>query len=303
MRFVKYGTVILSIIVLLVQLVYAQNNIFSWEGTILDANDEGIPLVHIQVNGSSRHYLFVADEKGYASIRYSSPSLSDSVIISSIGYATIKLHINELKGLSSVGLQSLSYELNGVEVKPQKPKMVTLGNKKSMPIGYAQVGFESQNVLYVPNPGLRGTIMSVNIYMSDISRTAEWRYRPFRLRLYEGSPIGEKELIEEEIVAVLPKGKDNWVTINLSHLNIYLPEKGIGIAVEALPFQYYLEQGYIDKEVTEEGQVNSIAVGWSFDGIYGNRHLESWTFYKYRGWEMTTTKNNYLYRISIKLIK
>ena len=129
----------------------------------------------------------------------------------------------------------------------------------------------------------------------------EWKYRPFRFRLYEGGEGIGKELLKNEIIAYLQPDDNNWVTINLSPFNIDMPSNGVVVSVEALSAEYYINHGYIETVISKNGLVNSISVGWTFDGIRGGKGIESWRYSEYNGWHQRNSKNNFLYKINIEV--
>lgn len=281
--------------------IFPQEQFFSWEGSIKDEIGKRIEYAHIQLNSEHRHYLFMSNEAGDVKIQYSNPKYSDSLIISCIGYTTLQMAISELKEKNYIVIKEASYQINEVTIKPGKCKLITLGNKKNIPIGSSQVSFNAQNALFVQNQYINGKIVSINIYMHNGHKEKNWEHRPFRLQLYDGHPIGGKKLINNEIIVSLPANEKNWVTINLSDFNISMPTNGVTISVEALSKDFYLNNGYIDTVITESGIINSIAVGWTFDGIRGSKGIESWRYSEYNGWHQRNSKNNFLYKINIEV--
>ncbi len=279
---------------------YAQS-FFCWEGTIQEVNGKGVEFAHIQINTIGKHYLFMSNEVGNVKIQYSNSQPSDSLIISCIGYVDMKMSVNTLKEKNNIILENAVYQIGEVIIKPRKCKIVTLGNKKSINIGSAQIPFNGQRALYIQNPSIDGKIVSVKIHMTDGYKVKGSKHRPFRLRLYEGHPMDGKELLDNEIIASLPASKRNWVTINLSQFNLNMPANGITVSVEALSVNFYINHGYIDNVFLKSGVTYFIAVGWSFDGLYGSKGVESWNFLEYKGWYQPQTTNNFLYKINIEV--
>ncbi|MDD2279518.1 MAG: hypothetical protein PHD06_12450 [Bacteroidales bacterium] len=278
----------------------SQEAYVSWNGRIVSEENLSIEFVHIQINANNRHFLFMSDDNGVVNILYNNSSPSDTAIISCVGYETKKIAVSSLASINSIILSKRYYEIGEVVVTPRKCKTVTIGNKKKKPIGHSQMYFNTQSALNILNPGICGKIKSVSIYMYNRYEKA-WKYRPFRLRLYEGGDSIGNELIKNEIIANLPSDKKNWVTINIAPFNISLPSSGIVVSVEALSAEYYFRNGYIESVISKNGLVNSISVGWTFDGIRGSKGIESWRYSEYNGWHQRNSKNNFLYKINIEV--
>ncbi|NHB70371.1 hypothetical protein [Perlabentimonas gracilis] len=278
----------------------SQESYFKWEGRILSKNGKAIEFAHIQINSDGKYLLFMSDANGFVNIMNSAISPTDSVIVSCIGFLTKKMTASSLFSSDSIILTGIHYKIGEVVVKPKKCKTVTIGNKKRRPIGHTQISYNTQSALKISSHNINGQILSVQIYMYNKSET-EWKYRPFRLRLYEGGEGIGKELLKNEIIASLQSDDSNWVTINLAPFKIDMPSKGVIVSVEALSAEYYIRYGYIESVISKNGLVNSISVGWTFDGIRGGKGIESWRYSEYNGWHQRNSKNNFLYKINIEV--
>jgi hypothetical protein len=282
---------------------YPQDTRFNWQGHVVSEDGKPIEFAHIQINAKGKYYLFMSDENGYVDIKYSNASASDSILISCIGFGTRRMLASSLITSHTITLTKTHYTIGEVVVKPQKCKVKTIGNKKRKPIGHSHIGYNSVYALHIVDPKVKGKIEAVKVYMHDMYDKT-WKYRPFRLRLFEGDKIFEKELVHEEIIASLPSDGKNWVTVNLSQFNIDIPDNGITVAVEALSADYYLQHGYIESIISDDFLVNSFAIGWTVDLF--NNSLVSYSF-RARGSSLPREEklktNNYMFQILVKTCK
>lgn len=290
MKTKKIGYTIL--LVLIAVQVYSQNNIYSWSGTVNSTNEERLPYAHIQIKTQKQHYLFMSDEKGSIDIEYYPYTQNDTILVSSVGYKTFMISNDKLTKLKSIYLEKEIYEISEVTVLPKKYKFITLGNLKNSTIRSTQILYDAQKALYIPNNGVNGKIDKVKIYVNDFSE-GKWKYRPFRLRLYDGEKIVGKELINQEIIACLAPKEKNWVEIDLSYFNIDMPKEGLIISVNALSYDYYKNHGYVNSKTINRNRINSISIGTTKNSK-SNLKLESWDYFNQStGWTQKFCKDEY----------
>ncbi len=289
---------------------YAQDGKYTWTGQIKTTNNKKVEFANIQVKTKGSYYLFVADNKGYAEIKYPQYHVTDSVVISSIGYKTKAISCAELKQKKIVMLEKEIYNIDEVVVKPIKYKTIKLGNKNWFTIRSSQISFNFQSGIYIPNDkNIKGKLTTVRVYMHSFFHK-NWKYRPFRLRLFEGKYPFKKEITQDTIIASLKTKRGHWVNIDVSNFNIELPKNGIFVVVEALSFEYYKKNGYITHSCIDGGVTNSISIGATggpktrdkvicYDRYNGNEaHL-----IQLKKWKQTDKNWYYLIQIKVKCRK
>ncbi len=223
----------------------AQNTKYIWMGKIKSEDKKTVEFANIQVIAKGKYYLFMSDNNGNVEVTYPEYHTSDSVIISRIGYKTKKISCSELKHKEVLIIETETYKIDEVIVKPAKHKIKKLGNKNWFTINSYSIGFKSQAGLYIPNRGIEGKITTVRVYMSNFS-DKNWRYRPFRLRLFEGGYPFNKEITKAPIIASLKRKRGHWAEIDISNFNFDFPKNGVLVVIEVLPYQYYKQNGYIN---------------------------------------------------------
>lgn len=295
------------IVILILRIIdtWAQDRSLVWNGQVVSKQEKGIEFVNVQIKSGSTRYLFTTDEQGYLSILYNNVSIEDSVSITCIGYKTQKISCNTLNTLKQIKLEEDVYLIGEVVVTPQKVKLVKFGNLRNFTFRSSQISFDNQSAIYIPNTGIDGKIMSVRVYMIDYA-SHDWKYRPFRVRLYDGTQIVGKELIKEEVIASLKPNKNHWVDIDISQLDLSFPKSGVVVAIQALSKEYYLKNGYIKSETIRshgKDRINSISIGWASDGGSDSK-LQSWMYInKVTGWTQKYNfdeKGNFLIQITVK---
>lgn len=276
----------------------AQNKDYTWKGKVGSKENNEIKFAHIQVQADGHYYLFMTNDDGYVEIIYPNFNITDSVLVSSIGYKTKKISCSDLKQKELIILESEIYQIKEAIITPKKYKVKKLGNKNIFTIRSDQIDFNQQHALYIPNRGIEGKVTSVRVYMHDFSEK-EWKYRPFRLRLFEGDFPFEKEIIEDKIIASLETKVGHWVEIDLSNFNIDFPQNGILVAIEALPYDYYKRHNYIEHRVVR-GRINSFSIGFTAD-TKTRDELRCYSRYYDRDWKPVKDKNwYYLIQITVQ---
>lgn len=282
--------------------LYAQKDSFAWSGLVLSQNHTPLEFAHVQVISKGKHFIFMTDHKGYVNIRYENYSDTDSLMVSSMGFETKRVLCKSIVESDHIMLASKVYELNEVIIKPGK--RITLGNPARSSFRSGQISFNSIGALYIPFDGTKGQIMKVRIYMHDFSQR-DWKYRPFRLRLFDGESVVGNELISDTIIAKLGPKSSHWVEIDISHFNVEMPESGVFVAVQGLSKEYYLQNGYIESATIREGKsmrVNSFSIGITKDNRSG-QDIRSWHYLSSRyGWFQRTFGNNLYYYYMIQII-
>ncbi|GHS89513.1 hypothetical protein FACS1894201_10880 [Bacteroidia bacterium] len=229
----------------------AQNNVFTWNGKIVDKNNENIPNVHVQLNANGKIFLFTSNTEGIVEIMYGNSQDTDSIIISSMGYKTVRTTIRQVDKFSAIQLEDESIVLSEVTIRPQNVQQVTMGNlsKLNHNIGILPT---QKRALYVSNhKKLKGSIIAVRICMLKFKKSfmEEGAERmPFRLRLYDGKSFFKDEITTDTLIAAMKETDQNWVTIDLSSFHYTMPQDGLYVVIEMLPIEFYLKHGYLKQQ-------------------------------------------------------
>ncbi len=77
---------------------------------------------------------------------------------------------------------------------------IKYGNLNEWSYQSEQFSFDAIFAIFIPYNNVDGRIKKVRVYMHDFAEK-DWKVRPFRLRLFDGSKVVGNELIKEEIIA------------------------------------------------------------------------------------------------------
>jgi len=209
-----------------------------WQPKIMDANSSSVlETANISINRKKDYPISSA---GLAKIPLREINEGDSIFIGCVGYQTSKLHVLNKSNLSStIKLNPVSYSLEEVKIikNNKKLKEITVGTK-AFSISAARLRYNSSYGLYINNNDKKvGYINELTIVVSDRYNGIE---KPFKLRLYKKTvddPFPTEELMEPMVVQNTKKKK--WLSIDISHLGIKLPEDGFFIVFEVLGKEYY----------------------------------------------------------------
>lgn len=297
--------IILTILIFISITARPQNCDFVWNGQIVSQKENGISFVNVQVKSGNHRYLFNSDEKGFLGISYNTYTPSDSITISCIGFKTQTIACRNLTTLKELKMEEESYLIGEVVVVPKKIKLVKLGNLSSFTFRSCQISFDEQLAIYIPNKGIDGKIMTVRVYMHDFFEH-DWKHRPFRLRMYDGSKIVGEELIKEEVIASLKPKKNHWVDIDVSQFNLPFPKNGVVVAVQAMSKEFYMQNGYIKsayiKSSGMHSRINSISIGYTTRGK-SDPDIQYWLYYnEVIGWAQKNDNDSaeFLIQVVIK---
>ena len=260
--------------------------------TIIIEHNEGkpIPYAHVQIFNKTSHYIFSANQDGAVSISYTPRTKKDSIKVTAIGYQMKVVLASRAIKNKQIRLNASSVEIDEITITAKKSQSYKLGNLKKRSFLSSSLSFEAQKGIYIPIKNKKGIIKSVRIYMQDIF-DKEFKFRPFKLRLYEGNEFNpaKKEITPTEIIIHLePKG-GNWVEINLSQYQISLPKEGILVAIQAMSAEYYIKNKWIESKYSKKNVVNSISIGLSSknkitEGTKAYKKYKQWNYWSDEVW-------------------
>lgn len=262
-------------------------------------NNETVPFAYLIITSQNRKLMFSTDANGEAFIQYNNPTMLDSIFVSSIGYENNNFLLSTVKDV--ILIKQKTYGFNEVVVKPAKTKRIKLGNKAGLGIKSCQISFDTQLVLYIPNDGTNGKIQRIRYYM--MSNCVEGsKYIPFRVRVYAKEECSDSvgvDLLNEELIVMLPRVDNNWLDVDISHFNISFPPTGVYIGLEVQSLDFYLKNGYIESKHVYVKSLKTVVVNSPSIGFTNYRKAESgmqtWNYNPYfGGWNQKLYKDHCL---------
>ncbi|MEN8119287.1 MAG: STN and carboxypeptidase regulatory-like domain-containing protein [Bacteroidota bacterium] len=178
----------------------------------------------------------MTDHKGNFKMIVGKEDLSDSIIISSMGYEekTIKVTPFVNKGEHVVYLKRKFFVIPEIPVKAKDFIKQKLGNLKRISFGSMYIDTHGQQTaLFVKNKkSLDGKLISVKYFLSRKGNT----YSPFRVRIYkiDNNTGGPGNDLTKEIIVVKPDFKGGWFRVDLSAYEITVPKEGFFVAIEGV---------------------------------------------------------------------
>lgn len=211
---------------LAVQIVIAQTSI---SGRVVQRGTED-PVPYATIGLVKKNTGINADGKGEFTLTTNNALIDDTLIVSSVGYETLRIPVPEQSQPLLIELERKFIKLPAVMVK-NKWQSVTLNDTKGCgKLPLVTTGFQSQVAQVFEMPVENAQIISVRLCIGNYKH-----YRtPFlyRIRIYgfdsvTGGP-GEdlsNEVIERKVDAKIQE-------IDLSNLNINVPGKNFFVALE-----------------------------------------------------------------------
>jgi hypothetical protein len=162
---------------------------------------------------------------------------SDTLLVSCIGYNSLKIEVSLLANNPIVLLSKSSNQLdelliNTQKIKYKKHKIGVVKKPKTQFSDYSVTGDNGyERATLIPNTySLSGSIQSVNVYITNVG----FPNAHFRLHVYECSPYDVtpgRELTVSNIISSAKSGNE-WVNIDISNENINLPISGCFVGIE-----------------------------------------------------------------------
>lgn len=270
--------------------------------TVLDKiTAEPIPYVHVRLIGVN--YGIISDFNG----QFQTDSLSirgDSVLVSCLGYESVRTSIDQLKQANQILLDPISQEIDEVTVARSagKFKRITLGiTKKPKSIGIDPSITSTNGTIratHIPNEhSSEGILKSAAIYITDDG----FPDAHFRLHIYSVSELEirpGKELTRTNIIASGTAGNE-WIEIDLRDQRIVIPENGCFVGIEWFdsPKSYYYQDTLRYNGVTlRDGQQRDTTYTHirRGNGIVLGSRSEPYKFAKNKLWYKTPSSDDWV---------
>ncbi|MGB5667241.1 MAG: carboxypeptidase-like regulatory domain-containing protein [Maribacter sp.] len=288
--------------------VNAQEVLF--EGHVFDhTTKDPIPYVNLSflntLKGTS------TDENGHFFLDLPEAYLEKQVHISSLGYNDTIVVAKDIFKAKRFEMVEESFALDEVVVSE------TLGGSDILnPISSYSLtsGFSSSSTpwvlaLYFPNIGAKEKfVQKVTVFFQKNSKFKRSTAK-FRLRIYDVDPetkLPDRDILRKSVVLESDVGKD-FVSIDLSALNLQMPKNGIYVGVEWLfvPYNWYrntFEHPISKKKMVEDRFAPTFGAVYNKNQnfktmVYG---MGSWTDFMVRSKD---NSENLIPAISLKLLK
>lgn len=298
---------ILFSLFLLAQL-NAQEVLF--EGNVLDSKTkEPIPYVNLSflntLKGTS------TDEKGHFFLDISENLLKNKVHISSLGYRDSIITAHQLLESKIFNMVEESFELDEVVISESLGDSDVLNpiNSYSLTSGFSSSSTPWVLALYFPNiGGGKKYIEKVTIFFQKDPKFNQ-RSSKFRVRIYDVNHLTKepnKDLVRKSLVLESEVEKD-YVSLDLSSLNIEIPKEGIYVGLEWLFVSYNWYRNVSTHAITKKKTVED-RFAPTFGGIYIKNQNYRAMVYGMGKWTDFTVKSkngteNFVPAISLKIKK
>jgi hypothetical protein len=216
---------------LLYSISYAQ---ISLKGTILSKSDRK-PIPYAIVSTKNASIGINANETGYFALT-STETLeeNDLVVISAIGFVTLRLPYGVAKNLSDFLLEEKPVALEEVTVsRSGKPYKVWKGaekGKSNESFGGVTTSLKELGLRFPNFENLSGYIQKIGFYIMGSGKPQT----PFRIRVYSiKNNAPDRDLLTQSIT-VKPKRGAKWLVVDVGQYSIPFESEGVVIAMEWL---------------------------------------------------------------------
>jgi hypothetical protein len=226
--------------------------------------DDGVPVEFAGVQLKSSGKGTITDSKGKFSMIIRKEELSDSLMVSSLGFYKMSFLASAFKKEAEhvVYLRRRIIDLEELKVKASDYKTVKVGNKGILSFGSIYIDTQGQQTaLFIENKKKKkGTVSSASFYLSKKGNTNS----PFRVRIYEREKLSAKpgEDLLKEVIIAKPNIDGGWFKVDLSQFHIEAPEDGFFVAIEGIyPYDYMQEDAGFEDVSDDEMIPNSVSYG------------------------------------------
>jgi len=281
-----------------------------FEGHVYDNNSKDpIPYVNLSflntLKGTS------TDEEGHFFLDIPTPYLEKQVHISSLGYKDTIIDAKMLYAAKRFSMVEESFELDEVVVSQKLGNSDVLNpiSSYSLTSGFSSSATPWVLALYFPNIGAQKKYVDkVTIFLKK-NENFNRASAKFRLRIYDVDQVTKKpsaDLLRKSIVLEHDVNKE-YVSIDLSAINIEVPQAGIYIGLEWL---FVASNWYIQNELhpITNKKVPEDRFAPTFRGVYTKNQnfkvmiygMGEWTDFKVRS---RNNSKNFVPAVSLKLKK
>lgn len=259
------------------------------KGRICDS-ETGKPLEYTGIQLMKSNKGAITEKNGVFRLIVNKKELSDSLLISTLGYERVYLPVKNFSGNTNrtIFLVRRTINIEEVSINLKDYKFKTIGNKIGISIGSIYIDTHGQQTaLYIENKKKKqGEIVAVKYYLSRKGNLIA----PFRVRIFEKDSITNapgKDLLYEMLI-IKPDNKRGWFTVDLSQYNLKLPEKGFFVGFQGI-HPNDLNEGF--KDVTKHSNPLNINYGQRL-GFSRKKGNNTWHYSLSNNW-FQLEKNNY----------
>ncbi len=265
------------------------------ESTIIYIKDyDENPISYANIYNVKGKFGIAANNEGKAIFKHSKISNEDMFTVSALGFSDTIIQFSKITENAIIHLSKKSIFLNEFTISTEVRKEVNLGAKRNNSFrgkGYSAFYEGFQVGLYIPHDSNHIRLKRLEIFVTDLGRFDT----PFRIRLYrtDTSKLPIDDITKESFILKANKGNE-WVKLDLSEYNIYIPKEGVIVAVEWINCgeEYFYES---DSRTTN---YYGIVLGMSTDI---NAHNSCW-FHWEHGWYKRPLGNDFCLNPTIKVI-
>jgi hypothetical protein len=254
-----------------------------------------VPISYANIYIKDRNIGCSSNEMGVYSLLVREPRITDTIIISCLGYKSLEMTLDMLDTAlqNKIILEPALNILEEVKIESKKIKIAHIENN-AKPHSFFNKPMRPDYIetVFVPNKkNYRGYLKNLKVFVCKEGQAT----LPFRLHIYSKSLITnapDKELITSNLI-IRPNVSDDWLTIDLDSLNILIPLDGFFIGIEALE-PHSLSSISLD-ELQKLNKKERLALMSKTNGAClqlgaeywkssRRKDFEAWQLYKYGKW-------------------
>lgn len=255
------------LLLLFLPIAALTQEIRSWEGKIVSTtNKEGVSFATVAIYPAFK--VSSADEVGQIRFSY---ALTDTIKVFCLGFESRTLLGKQLEAMPEITLKPVVFQLNEVQVRPEKTVIEWWGNKKRKTRFGLSLMPGAKLALFIPNNGAKeGSISKVRYFLTNFSQNGSYRI-PFRAQLYTVSKKGEPDKPILKDIVMVQAVHSRWVEVDISQYQIALPAEGFFVGMEFLSkdeYDYQTEKITVKKKdgtKTKEDRLINVTVGMGED--------------------------------------
>lgn len=245
----------MKFIVNLILIVLCSNLVLAQQvGTIVDIETKTpIPFVNMQILGSRTGFTSNEHGKYKVTVR-----LTDSIVLSAIGYKTKILGANQIKG--DLLLHPTSYEIPQVNIENVE-KQIEIGRVKKQIFSYYYGASDGYAIMIGRFFNFKEEYLETPLLKSiEVLTDSEIDSALFNIRLYSVDSLGfpDKPVHHKNILAVASKGI-HVTKVDLEKLYIQFPPNGLIVVIEWLQLDRNIHHwSFRDSKTKKRKEVSSL---------------------------------------------